>query len=326
MKKLLATFVAVGILFSWPVMSVVSCTKNDNWNNIPVDPPVLPFEVTGFVGVDFKTIYPQNNKQTIPELFQKLSQLFQWTKWNFDQLIKNYKFNNQSKPIDKIDLYRNGQYELNFSDGTNLNRIKINKTVTNSNHLADKVKSIYLGQINDTRPKTILIATIFNNMQLISELDKFGEYFIGPQTPKIWNRQIDKVDKIMIESDQTGATLISGKDHWSEDNNPRTDYYGSVKVSFSVVPLEPPKVKKVLWQMNLTTNLGKLTKVTILQVIMMFISVNFVSQLNRLSALLNDLYLEINPDNKGGTIAAYEKSEHYTGIVKISFIFNFTHK
>jgi len=318
MKKLLAT-VAVGILVSGPVMSVVSCTKNDNWNNIPVDPPVLPVEVTGFVGVDFKTIDPQNNKQTIPELFQQLAQLFQGTKWNFDQLIKNYKFNNQSKPIDKIDLYRNGQYELNFSDGTNLNTIKINKTVTTSNHLADKVKSIDLGQITDARPKTILIATIFNNMQLISELDKFGEYFIGPQTSEIWNRQIDKVDKIMIEPDQTGATLISGKDHWSEDNNPRTDYYGSVKVYFSVVPPEPPTVKEDLGQMKLTKNLGKLPKVTILQVMMMFISVNFVSQLNRLSALLNDLYLEINPDNKGGTITTYVKSEYYTGSVNISF-------
>ncbi|UZQ31170.1 MAG: hypothetical protein OHM56_06880 [Spiroplasma phoeniceum] len=318
MKKLLAT-IAVGILVSGPVMSVVSCTKNDNWNNVTVDAPVLPVEVTGFVGVDFKTIDPQNNKQTIPELFQQLAQFFQGTKWNFDQLIKNYKFNNQPKPIDKIDLYRNGQYELNFSDETNLNTIKINKTVITSNHLADKVKSIDLGQIADGRPKTILIATIFNNMQLISELDKFGEYFIGPQTSKIWNRQIDKVDKIMIEPNQTGATLISGKDHWSEDNNPRTDYYGSVKVSFYVIPPEPPTAKEDLGQMKLTKNLGKLPKVTILQVMMMFISVNFVSHLNWLSALLNDLYLEINPDNKGGTITTFVKSEYYTGNVNISF-------
>ncbi|APE74522.1 hypothetical protein [Spiroplasma citri] len=318
MKKLLAT-IAIGILTSGPVMSVVSCTKNDNWNNIPIAPPVLPVEVTGFAGIDFKTINPQNNKQTIPELLQQLAQLFKGTKWNFEQLIKNYKFNNQSKPVNKIDLYRNGQYELNFSDGTTLNTIKINKTVTTSNHLADKVKSIDLGQITDARPKTILIAIIFNNMQLISELENFGEFFIGEQTSAIWNKQIDRVDKIEVEPDQTSATLISGNDHWSEHNNPATDYYGSVKVHFTVVAPKPPTVKEDLEQMNLITNLGKLPKVTILQVMMMFISVNFVSQLNRLSALLNDLYLDINPDKKSGTITAYEKSEYYTGSINVTF-------
>ncbi|WHQ36630.1 hypothetical protein [Spiroplasma sp. SV19] len=319
MKKLLV-ILTIGVLTITPVTTVISCNKNDNWNNIPVDPPVLPLEVTGFEGINFKTINPQDSKQTIPKLLEQLAQLFQGSKWDFNQLVKDYKFNNQSKLPTEIDLYRNGNYELNFNDGTTVNTLKINKTVITSNNLADKIKSIDLGVIDDARPKTILIAIVFNNMQLISELDKFGEFFIGPQTPEIWNQQISQVPNIEVNKDQTGATLKTGKDHWTEHDDPAKDYYGSVNIHFSVKTPTPPTEKEDLGAMKLTTNLGKLPKVTILQIMMMFISANFVSQLDRLSALLNDLYLTIDADKKGGTIFAYSSlSKYYTGQVKVTF-------
>ncbi|WP_425377605.1 hypothetical protein [Spiroplasma endosymbiont of Polydrusus pterygomalis] len=318
MKKLLAVM-GVGLVTFGLTMTLVSCNKNDNWNSIPVDPPILPVEVIGFAGINFKTINPQNNKQTTPDLLDQLAQLFIGTQWKFEQLTKNYKFNNQTKPVAQIDLYRNGQYELNFNYGTSANTIKINKTVMSSNHLTDKVKSTDLGKITDSRPKTILIAIIFNNMQLISELNKFGDFFIGEQVPEIWNEQIETIANIEVNADQTGVTLKTGKDTWSKDDNPATDYYGSVNVHFSVVTPPPPAVKEDLGKMELKTSLGKLPKVTILQVMMMFISVNFVSQLDRLSALLNDLYLDINPDQKGGRITTYAKSDYYTGEVNITF-------
>ncbi|WP_374696255.1 hypothetical protein [Spiroplasma endosymbiont of Polydrusus formosus] len=318
MKKLLA-LMGVGLVTFGPTMALVSCNKNDNWNSIPIDSPILPVEVIGFAGINFKTINPQNNKQTIPDILDQLTQLFIGTQWKFEQLTKNYKFNNQTKPVAQIDLHRNGQYELNFNDGTNVNTIKINKTVMTSNHLTDKVKSTNLGQITDTRPKTILIAIIFNNMQLISELDKFGEFFIGEQVPEIWNKQIETAANIEVNADQTGATLNTGKDNWLKDDNPSTDYYGSVNIRFSVVTLPPPAAKEDLGKMKLKTSLGKLPKVTILQVMMMFISVNFVSQLKWLSVLLNDLYLDINIDQKEGIITTYVKSDYYTGKVNITF-------
>ncbi|KAF0851637.1 MAG: hypothetical protein EIB84_06805 [Spiroplasma poulsonii] len=318
MKKLLA-ILTTSVLTITPVTTIISCNKSDDWNNIPVDIPVLPLEVTGFEGINFKTINPQDSKQTIPKLLEQLAQLFQGSKWNFNQLVKNYKFNNQSKAPSEIDLYRNGNYELNFNDGTTVNTIKINKTVITSNHLADKIKSIDLGVIDDARPKTILIAIVFNNMQLISELDKFGEFFIGEQTPKIWNQQISQVPNIVVNKDQTEAILKTGKDHWSEHDDPTKDYYGSITIHFSVKTPEPPVKQEDLGAMKLTTNLGKLPKVTILQTMMMFISANFVSQLKRLSALLNDLYLTINDDQKGGTIVAYDHSKYYTGEVELTF-------
>lgn len=318
MRKLLAVL-TTSVLAITPVTEIISCHKNDDWNNIPVDPPVLQLEVTGFEGINFKTINPQDSKQTIPKLLEQLSQLFQGSKWNFNQLVKNYKFNNQPKPPVEIDLYRNGNYELNFNDGTTVNTIKINKTVITSNHLADKVKSIDLGVIDDARPKTILIAIVFKNMQLISELDKFGEFFIGLQTPDIWNRQISEVENIVVNKEQTEAILKTGKNHWTEHDDPSKDYYGSVTIHFSVKTPEPPSKQEDLGAMKLTTNLGKLPKVTILQTMMMFISDNFVSQLNRLSALLNDLYLRIDGDQKRGIIRAYDQSKYYIGQVELTF-------
>lgn len=316
MKKLLKIFI-VGILFFGSALSLVCCSKKYNWNNISVDPPILPIEITGFKLINFKTINPQNNQQTIPKLLEQLSQLFQGSQWNFNKLIKNYKFNNQNKPVDNIDLYRNGHYELKFNDKTNINIIKINKIVTTSNHLADKIKSIDLGKIYDIKPKTILIAIIFNNIKLISELDKFGEFFIGIQTSDIWNKQIKNVDKIKI--DKTGATLITGKDNWSDKDNETTDYYGSVHVYFSIEHSKIPKERENLSEIKLTTNLGKIQNITILQVMMVFISINFVNKLDKLSILLNDLYLKINFDKKTGIITAYNESQYYSGNVKVTF-------
>ncbi|WP_425380581.1 hypothetical protein [Spiroplasma endosymbiont of Stenodema calcarata] len=318
MKKLLA-ILATSILTIAPSTAIISCKNNNDWNSIPVDPPVLPLEVTGFGGINFKSINPQDSKQSIPELLKQLAQLFQGSKWDFNKLIKDYKFNNQTKLITEIDLYRNGEYELNFNDGTTANTIKINKTVITSNHLADKIKSIDLGVITDSRPKTILIAIVFNNMQLISELDKFGEFFIGPQNSDVWNKQIASVPNIKVNDDKTGATLLTGKDHWSEHDDPTKDYYGSVMVHFSIKTPVPPSEKEDLSVMKLKTDLGKLPKITILQVMMIFISANFVSQLDRLSTLLNDLYIDINIDQKGGRIWAYQDSKYYVGEVTLTF-------
>lgn len=156
-------------------------------------------------------------------------------------------------------------------------------------------------------------------MQLISELDKFGEFFIGPQTSNIWNNQINKVDKIIINNNKTEAILISGKEKWKESDNSEKDYYGSVKVYFSILKQTPPLKKENLKKMKLITDLGKLSKVTILQIMMMFISVNFVNKLNYLSILLNDLYLDIKSDKKNGIIYAYNKSKYYTGSINITF-------
>ncbi|AOX43795.1 hypothetical protein S100390_v1c04520 [Spiroplasma sp. NBRC 100390] len=318
MKKLLA-ILTTSVLAITPVTTIISCNKNNDWNNIPVDPPVLPLEVTGFEGINFKTINPQDSKQTIPKLLNQLAQLFQGSKWDFNQLAKKYKFNNQTKSPTEIDLYRNGDYELNFNDGTTVNTLKINKTVITSNHLVDKIKSIDLGVIDDTRPKTILIAIVFNNMQLISELDKFGEFFIGPQESDVWNQQIASVPKIIVNKDQSGATLKTGKDHWTEHDDPTKEYYGSVAIHFSVKTPVPPTEKEDLGTMKLTTDLGKLPKVTILQIMMMFISANFVSQLKRLSALLNDLYVTVNDDKTEAIIFAYDKSQYYIGKVNVTF-------
>ncbi|WP_368486242.1 lipoprotein [Spiroplasma sp. DGKH1] len=318
MKKLLTMLGALTIVTS-STMGVVSCqTGSGNWNDIPVDPPVLALDVKGFAGVNFKDVNPQDNNQTIPMLFAQLAKLFQGTKWDFNALHQQIKFNGSLITNPNPDLYRNGEYNIVINDNTSENELTINKTVVNSNHIADKVKNLDLGIVDDARPKTLLIATVFNNMGLISEIDKFGTFFIGEETEAIWNQQITSVPRLKIDANNGTAILETGKDHWTDHDDPHKDYYGTVTVHFTVKSKQPPANPMDLTNSGLSTNLGKLPQVSILQIMMMFITLNFAGSLDKLSELLNDLYVK-NITNNSADIEAWSGSKYFSGALKVNF-------
>ncbi|AGM25613.1 hypothetical protein SSYRP_v1c00170 [Spiroplasma syrphidicola EA-1] len=328
MKKILTILGAVS-LTTMSVTSTVACQSNGgNWDDIPLNPPLVPFEVKGFEGLDFSSVNAQNDKQTLWNLmFKQIKGIFAGSHWNFDDLHQEVIRNDVDITNTKIDFYRNGTYSVKlFADENNV--ITIAKQVKTSNHIADKVRTTDLGNIHDTRPKTILIATIFKNTDIIMELDKFGEFFLGEQTPENWNKQIDEealADKIKINKVNHTITIDTGKLNWNEEtNDPAKEYYGTVTLTYNLKPLDGPSKGIVDLETTQDKNLEELPQPTMLQVYMKFITKNLplINNLEYLSEFLNDVYLTINKTgdkNYEATLTAYDKSKFFEKSVTVTF-------
>ncbi|AGM24604.1 lipoprotein [Spiroplasma chrysopicola] len=333
MKKILTILGAVS-LTTMSVTSTVACQSNGgNWDDIPLKPPLVPFEVKGFAGLDFSHVNAQNKEQTLWNLiFKEIKGIFDRSQWNFDDLQQEVIRNDVDITNTKIDFYRNGTYSVKlFVDEDNV--ITIAKQVTTSNHIADKIRTTDLKNIHDTRPKTILIATIFKNTDIIMELDKFGEFFLGEQTPEGWNRQIYEDDdvvkgKILINKTNQTITIDTQKSEWNEDvDKPEKQYYGTVILTYDLKPINEPSEPNILKTEQ--DDLGDVPKPTMLQVFMKFITKNLplINNLEYLSEFLNDVYLIITPteDEKKykAEFTAFKesrkKSRFFLGSVVVTF-------
>ncbi|WP_375317281.1 hypothetical protein [Spiroplasma endosymbiont of Virgichneumon dumeticola] len=303
--KLLAIFIA-----STPVMlNVTACSNEPNWNNIPIPPPQIPIEVTGFQGVDFATMNIKDY-DTVASLFSAIKNKLQDSPWK-DKTATTWTGTKDGKVIADLnasDLKRNAQYTFEIKSNITLpGDAKFIITITSSHHIADNISVTNLNQIDDTNDKTILIACVFKNMNLVSKINEIADEYL--------NHIAIKTDgKPNYDRPVTGTATLTNPTSAKQEPY----FYGSITVNFTVKLKKSPKNPTDLKSVIKVPDLGIIPDNRPYTILMYVIIKNFVTQLDLLAEIVNNLNIT-NPTKDSAELSGVKDSEYYSGHITLKF-------
>ncbi|WP_342276811.1 hypothetical protein [Spiroplasma endosymbiont of Nebria brevicollis] len=306
MLKVLSIFIV-----STPVMlNVTACSNEPNWDNIPIPPPQIPIEVTGFQGVDFASMNIKDY-DTVASLFLAIKNKLQDSPWAAETatIRTGTKDGKVITDLNAFDLNRNAQYTFEVKSNiiTLPGDANFIITITSSHHIADNMNIANLNQIDDINDKTILIACVFKNMNLVSKINEIADEYLN-------HIEIKTDGKPNYDSPINGtATLISPASSIQEPY-----FYGSITVNFTVKLKKSPQYPTDLKSVIKTPELGNIPDNRQYTILMYVIIRNFVTQLDLLAEIVNNLNIT-NPTNDSAELSAIKDSQYYSGHITLKF-------
>lgn len=280
-KKILAVVLGFGLVVL-TTSSVVGC-DNTPTDNIYRPDPIMPIVKKGFSNVNLDTIDVQSLNYT-DELLAKLNEQLELVGYNLKDLDYQV-YKNEIKITLTEDLFRNGNYKFIISNKLDANdEITAAITITNSLHLVDNFKITTIGEIYDNRPRSIMMALMFYNLEMINNLTKVASELTAVQN----------------YSYSTSGALLSINDEVPK-SRPQT-FYGSLDLKYSVVPFEkesvatswPVSIEQMVKLDNdkkvMKTDLGRLDSPDAYSLLMVFIMENLNNPIYW-GLLVNDLDL-----------------------------------
>lgn len=313
MKKFLK-LLTISTLSAPVSLSAIACSNQPNWNGIPVPPPQVPIDVTGFKGVDFQSMNIKDY-DTVDSLFKALNQRFAASSWK-DKSATTWTGTKDDQVIDvnrddASNLKRNGTYKFDIKSNLDLpGDVKIIMQVTSSLDIADNMKVTNLGIIDDKLPKTILIACVFKNMNLVSKINEIADEYLDHIDIKTDGEPAP--DKIVKGT----ATLTSPK---LNSDNSQPYFSGTVTVNFSVKLKKPTQPPVDLKTVITTPNLGTIPDNRYYTILMYVIIKNFVTKLDSLAEIVNNLDIKDNDTGHSATLIAVVPSDYYKGSIPLTF-------
>ncbi|AHI52498.1 lipoprotein [Spiroplasma culicicola] len=327
MKKYLTIFSTIAIT-STSASAVVSCTNNDT-EDIYRPAPIMPIAKTGFENVNIEVIDMEKINYT-NELLTEINQQLELAGYDLNN-IDYQVYKNESQISIKDDLYRNGNYQFIITNKNNENdSITASISITNSLHLMDNFKITSIGSIYDQRPKSIMMALMFYNLDMVNELT---------------NVAVQLTNSSNYQYTNTGATLSINNE---VPTSRPTQFYGQLELKYNVVPFDKDSVntewpvtiaqmvKLAVNKDTLVTNFGRVNGKDPYTILMLFIMENLANpmywglfindlDLDNFTAQLideqtstyemkfysksyNDQELPENPDDQNGE---YDKFAHY---------------
>lgn len=285
-KKLVKTL--AGLVAFSSFLSCIGCANIKTSIHRPN--PILPINKKGFSDVNLDKIEIASLYYN-DDLISQINTQIELAGYDM-QNIKYEVYRNQNKINMNDDLYRNGTYRFEISNTQNFeDHIQATIIITNSNHLEDIFKVRAIGEIYDNRPKTILMALMFYNMNMISKIDLIGE-------------QLEKVENYKYLQEGVNICLND-----VIPTNKPTSFYGSIDLLYTVKPFIeddenfPLNIEKFVELATQNTepklNLGKLNSTNKYVVLMQFITDNLANP-NYWSLFINDLDLDSIASNEVG--------------------------
>ncbi|AHI53864.1 hypothetical protein SSABA_v1c04570 [Spiroplasma sabaudiense Ar-1343] len=312
MKRLLAMIATIS-LTTTAATSVVACSNWGDWTEIQVPPPKFPVWVSGFEGTSLNKIVVEEN-QNFEKLQNDINEALKGSHWDAPEAVSwSYKKNNvtlEETALENFDWTRNADYQVIIK--SNLKEFPgeaiFSYTVSNSMHIADHLRTTDLGTIDDSRDKTILIALIFQNMNLIPYINEIADQYV----------EEGAVDKIVLKYDEDNNAIgaVIGSEETSKLNQ-RT-FTGSTEVTFKVVSKVAPDEPEDIASLVKSSSIGTINDNRKYTIMMFFITVNFAAYLEKLSELINDLDV-INITETSATIKAIPESQYFSGSVDVVF-------
>ncbi|ALD66800.1 hypothetical protein [Spiroplasma cantharicola] len=265
--------------------NVVSCTS-DKYDDIFRPDPIMPITKNGFEKVNLDNINIEKIYYT-DDLLKQIINSLELGGYKEDNL-KIQVFKNNSEISLKDDLYRNGTYKFIISNKENANdNITASIKISNSVHLQDVFKVTTIGNIYDNRPRTIMMALMFNNIDMVNQLSKVGD-------------ELTDVSKFDYKQNNKGA-IIRIKDEVPKQRP--ESYYGSLDVNYQITPFIAEEIEGQSFPMTIseivkisnnkvpTISFGKLEGKDKYTVLMQFIIEN-LSNPTYWALFVNDLDLD----------------------------------
>ncbi len=265
--------------------NVVSCT-NDKYDDIFRPDPIMPITKNGFEKANLDSINIEKIYYT-DELLKEIIESLELGGYKEENLKIQVFKNNSEISLDE-DLYRNASYKFIITNKENNNdNITAAIKISNSVHLQDVFKVSTIGNIYDNRPRTIMMALMFNNMDMINQLSKVGD-------------ELTDVNKFEYKKDNKGAIIRIN------DEVPKQrpeSYYGSLDLNYQVTPFVEEEIGGQPFPMTIsemvkisnnklpTTSFGKLEGKDKYTVLMHFIIEN-LSNPTYWALFVNDLDLD----------------------------------
>ncbi|AXK51133.1 hypothetical protein [Spiroplasma alleghenense] len=313
MKKILAILASITTL-SASTASVVACGSLNKWDDIKVDPPLFDVAVTGFEGTELKNVKIVKN-QEYKVLESEILEALKGTAWEEEDSTEwSYTKNGielKQEEVEVLDWTRNATYQVivksTIKDKPGLAIYTFD--VENSMHIADNLRTTNIGEIDDDREKTILMALIFQNMNLIPYINEISDQYIEPGG----NGSIELIKN--PDTQESIGAKISSDDLNASDKG---TFKGSVEISFKVVPKNPPEKPDDIDDLTNYPDIGVVQDTRKYSILMSYIISNFNAKLGKLSELVNDLDI-VNITDTSATIRAISGSQYFIGSVDITF-------
>ncbi|AGR42448.1 hypothetical protein [Spiroplasma diminutum] len=264
-KKLIIVFSSITFIPAL-TLSVVSCVDN-SWKDLYRPDPIMPIVKTGFENANIDSIDIEKIYYT-DDLISQIE----------ESLIKGG-YNNTTFSVEKNgssikmtdDLYRNATYKFVVKNNDNeTDNITATIKITNSLHLQDVFRVTNIGTVIDQRPRTIMMALMFYNLDMLNELSRVGD-------------ELTDSTKFTYKEDNSGA-LINIDDQIPEIRP--TNYYGSLDLSYKIEPFNqgdlqfPMTIAEMVeksTENEVKTEFGKVDGIDKFTILMHFIMENVTS-------------------------------------------------
>ncbi|WP_338973008.1 hypothetical protein [Spiroplasma endosymbiont of Panorpa germanica] len=313
MKKILTALASITLLTS-STTTLVACSSSRNWDDIKVDPPLFDVSVTGFEGTglrDIKIVVNQDYLVLENDILTALKDT-PWeeegtTQWSYTKNGIDLK----PSELEDFDWTRNATYQVIvkslIDDKPGLAIYTFD--VMNSMHIADNLRTTNIGEIDDDREKTILMALIFQNMNLIPYINEIADQYI--ETGGSGNIKIIKDEKTQ---QSIGAIIESGQ----PGTNGVGTFTGNVEISFQLYPKNPPQTPDDIETLTKYPDIGSVQDKRKYSIMMAYIIANFNSKLGKLSELVNDLEV-VDITDTSAVMKSIPGSLYFTGSVKVTY-------